>query len=153
MANETVITVCGNAVGDAELKFLPSGAAVCTFTVASTPRTLDRTTNEWKDGEPLFLRCTAWRQMAENAAETITKGTRLIIQGRLRQRSYDAKDGTKRTVIELDVDEVGPSLKYATATVRRADRGATTRPDTTHGDQWAAQPATVGAGRDDSPPF
>lgn len=122
MAGETVITVVGNLTNDPELRFTPSGAAVANFTVASTPRTLDRTTNEWKDGEALFLRCSLWRQAAENVAESLQKGMRVIVQGRLKQRSYDTKEGEKRTVIELEVDEIGPSLKYATAKVNRTQR-------------------------------
>ena len=123
MAGETVITVVGNLTGDPELRFTPSGAAVASFTVASTPRTLDKATNEWKDGEALFLRCSIWRQAAENVAESLQKGMRVVVQGRLQQRSYDTKEGEKRTVIELQVDEIGPSLKYATAKVNRTTRG------------------------------
>ena len=123
MAGETVITVVGNLTNDPELRFTPSGAAVASFTVASTPRTLDRATNEWKDGEALFLRCSIWRQAAENVAESLQKGTRVIVQGRLKQRSFETREGEKRTVIELDVDEIGPSLRYATAKVNKAGRG------------------------------
>ncbi len=123
MAGETVITVVGNLTGDPELRFTPNGAAVASFTVASTPRTLDRATNEWKDGEALFLRCSIWRQAAEHVAESLTKGARVIVQGRLKQRSYETREGEKRTVYELDVDEIGPSLRYATAKVVRAARG------------------------------
>ena len=123
MAGETVITVVGNLTGDPELRFTPSGAAVASFTVASTPRTLDKATNEWKDGEALFLRCSIWRQAAENVAESLQKGMRVVVQGRLQQRSYDTKEGEKRTVIEMQVDEIGPSLKYATAKVNRTTRG------------------------------
>ena len=122
MSGETLITVVGNITGDPELKFIPSGAAVASFTVASTPRTFDKTTNEWKDGDALFLRCTLWRQAAENAAETLTKGMRVIVTGTLKQRSYETKQGEKRTVVELDVEEIGPSLKYATAKVAKAER-------------------------------
>src|SRR4051794_27528094 len=122
MAGETVITVVGNLTGDPELRFTPSGAAVANFTIASTPRTYDRQTSEWKDGEALFLRCNIWRQAAENVAESLTKGARVIVSGRLKQRSFDTKEGEKRTVIELEVDEVGPSLRYATAKVTRASR-------------------------------
>jgi single-strand DNA-binding protein len=124
VAGETVITVIGNLTGDPELRFTPSGAAVASFTVASTPRTLDKATNEWKDGEALFLRCSIWRQAAENVAESLQKGMRVIVSGRLQQRSYDTKEGEKRTVIELQVDEVGPSLKYATAKVNKTTRGS-----------------------------
>ena len=122
MAGETVITVVGNLTDDPELRFTPSGAAVANFTVASTPRTLDRQTNEWKDGDALFLRCSIWRQAAENVAESLTRGMRVIVSGRLRQRSYETKEGEKRTVVELDVEEIGPSLKYATAKVTKANR-------------------------------
>lgn len=123
MAGETVITVVGNLTDDPELRFTPSGAAVANFTVASTPRQMDRQTNEWKDGDPLFLRCSIWRQAAENVAESLTRGSRVIVQGRLRQRSYETKEGEKRTVIELEVDEIGPSLRYATAKVTKTSRG------------------------------
>ncbi|OHV27324.1 single-stranded DNA-binding protein [Parafrankia soli] len=123
MAGETVITVVGNLTNDPELRFTPNGAAVASFTVASTPRTLDRGTNEWKDGEALFLRCSIWRQAAEHVAESLTKGARVIIQGRLKQRSFETREGEKRTVIELDVDEIGPSLRYATTKVTKAARG------------------------------
>lgn len=122
MAGETVITVVGNLTGDPELRFTPSGAAVASFTVASTPRTLDKATNEWKDGEALFLRCSIWRQAAENVAESLQKGMRVVVQGRLKQRSYETKEGEKRTSYELDVEEIGPSLKYATAKVNRTTR-------------------------------
>lgn len=123
MAGDTVITVIGNLTADPELRFTPSGAAVANFTVASTPRTFDKNSNEWKDGEALFLRCSVWRQAAENVAESLHKGTAVIVQGRLKQRSYETKEGEKRTVYELDVEEVGPSLKFATAKVTKASRG------------------------------
>jgi single-strand DNA-binding protein len=119
MAGETVITVVGNLVDDPELRFTPSGAAVAKFRVASTPRTFDRQTNEWKDGESLFLTCSVWRQAAENVAESLTKGTRVVVQGRLKQRSYEDREGIKRTVYELDVDEVGASLRNATAKITK----------------------------------
>jgi single-strand DNA-binding protein len=122
MAGETVITVIGNLTNDPELRFTPSGQAVASFTVASTPRTMDRQTNEWKDGDTLFLRCSVWRQAAENVAESLHKGFRVIVQGRLKQRSFETREGEKRTVVELDVDEVGPSLRNATARVNRAGR-------------------------------
>ncbi|WP_194923149.1 single-stranded DNA-binding protein [Catenulispora pinisilvae] len=122
MAGETVITVIGNLTDDPELRFTPSGAAVANFTVASTPRTFDQQANEWKDGDALFLRCSIWRQAAENVAESLTRGMRVIVSGRLRQRSYETKEGEKRTVVELDVEEIGPSLKYATAKVTKANR-------------------------------
>ena len=123
MAGETVITVVGNLTGDPELRFTPSGAAVASFTVASTPRTLDKATNEWKDGESLFLSCNVWRQAAENVAESLQRGMRVIVQGRLKQRSYETKEGEKRTVFEVEVDEVGPSLRNATAKITKAQRG------------------------------
>jgi single-strand DNA-binding protein len=122
MAGETVITVVGNLVADPELRFTPSGAAVANFRIASTPRTFDRQTNEWKDGESLFLSCSVWRDAAENVAESLTKGMRVIVQGRLTQRSYETREGEKRTVMELQVDEVGPSLRNASAKVTRAQR-------------------------------
>jgi single-strand DNA-binding protein len=124
MAGDTVITIIGNITGDPELRFTPSGAAVANFTVASTPRQFDRTSNEWKDGETLFMRCSVWRDAAENVAESLQRGTRVLVSGRLKSRSYETKEGEKRTVIELDVDEIGPSLKYATAKVNRTQRGS-----------------------------
>src|SRR5688572_12308494 len=124
MAGETVITVIGNLTDDPELRFTPSGAAVANFTVASTPRTLDRQTNEWKDGDPLFLRCSIWRQAAENVAESLQRGARVIVSGRLKQRSYETREGEKRTAYELDVEEIGPSLKYATAKVQKMQRSS-----------------------------
>ena len=122
MAGDTVITIIGNLTSDPELRFTPSGAAVADFTIASTPRTLDRQTQEWKDGEALFLRCSVWRQAAENVAESLTRGSRVMAQGRLKQRSFETKEGEKRTVVELEIDEIGPSLRYATATVAKAAR-------------------------------
>jgi single-strand DNA-binding protein len=122
MAGDTVITIIGNLTSEPELRWTPSGAAVANFTIASTPRTLDRQTQEWKDGEPLFLRCSVWRQAAENVAESLTRGSRVMAQGRLRQRSFETKEGENRTVVELEVDEIGPSLRYATATVTRVSR-------------------------------
>jgi single-strand DNA-binding protein len=119
MAGETVITVVGNLTDDPELRFTPSGAAVANFTIASTPRTFDRQTNEWKDGDALFLRASIWRQAAENVAESLTRGMRVVAQGRLRQRSYETQQGEKRTVVELEVDEIGPSLRYASAKVTK----------------------------------
>ena len=124
MAGETIITVVGNLTADPELRFTPSGAAVANFTVASTPRTFDKNSNEWKDGDALFLRCSIWRQAAENVAESLTRGARVVVTGRLKQRSYETKEGEKRTVVELDADEVGPSLRYATAKVTKASRGS-----------------------------
>lgn len=122
MAGETVITVVGNLVDDPELRFTPSGAPVANFRIASTPRTFDRQTNEWKDGDALFLSCSVWRQAAENVAESLQKGMRVVVQGRLKQRQYETREGEKRTVVELEVEEIGPSLKYATAKVTRAAR-------------------------------
>src|ERR1044071_508214 len=123
-AGDTTLTIIGNLTDDPELRFTPSGAAVAKFRVASTPRFMDRSTNEWKDGEPLFLACTVWRQAAENVAESLTRGARVIVTGRLKQRSYDTREGEKRTVIELEVDEVGPSLRYATAKVQKMSRSS-----------------------------
>jgi len=123
-AGDVTITVIGNLTDDPELRFTPSGAAVAKFRVASTPRFLDRTTNEWKDGEPLFLTCNVWRQAAENCAESLQRGARVIVSGRLRQRSYETREGEKRTVMELEVDEIGPSLKYATAKVQKMSRSS-----------------------------
>ena len=122
MAGDTIITVVGNLTADPELRFTPSGAAVANFTVASTPRIFDRQTSEWKDGDALFMRCSIWREAAENVAESLTRGSRVIVQGRLKQRSYETREGEKRTVVELEVDEIGPSLKYATAKVNKASR-------------------------------
>lgn len=122
-AGDTVITIVGNLVDDPELRFTPSGAAVAKFRVASTPRYLDKQTNEWKDGESLFLTCNVWRQAAENVAESLQRGMRVIVQGRLKQRSYETKEGEKRTVYEIEVDEVGPSLRNATAKVNKTTRG------------------------------
>lgn len=161
MAGDTVITVVGNLTGDPELRFTPSGAAVANFTVASTPRTFDRQSNEWKDGDTLFLRCSIWREAAENVAESLTKGTRVIVQGRLVQRSYETREGEKRTVVELQVDEVGPSLRYASAKVTRAQRsggggfggggGGGSQGGGFDNDPWAT-PASSG-GSSDEPPF
>lgn len=122
MAGETIITVIGNITADPELRFTPNGAAVANFTVASTPRTFDRQSQEFKDGETMFLRCNAWREMAENVAESLQRGSRVIVQGRLKSRTFDTKEGERRTVFELDVDEIGPSLRYATANVTRNER-------------------------------
>ena len=122
MANETITTVVGNLTADPELRFTPSAATVANFTVASTPRTFDRQSGEWKDGDALFMRCTIWRDAAEHVAESLTRGDRVVVQGRLRQRSFETRDGDKRTVVELEVDEIGPSLRYATAKVTKASR-------------------------------
>ena len=123
MAGETVITLIGNLTADPELRFTPSGAAVANFTVASTPRTFDRQTSEWRDGDAMFLNCAVWRQAAENVAESLQKGMRVIVQGRLKSRSYETREGEKRTVFEVDVDEIGPALRYATAKVTRTSGG------------------------------
>jgi len=161
MAGETQITVVGNLTGDPELRFIQSGAAVVNFTVASTPRTFDRQSNEWKDGETLFMRCSLWREAAENVAESLTKGMRVIVTGRLVSRSWEA-NGEKRSVMELQVDEVGPSLRYATAKVNRTQRGggggggfsggggggyAGSPAGGADNDPWASAPAS------DEPPF
>lgn len=126
MAGDTQITIVGNLTAEPELRFTPSGASVASFTVASTPRFLDRATNEWKDGDALFLRCSVWRTVAENVAESLHRGDRVVVVGRLKQRSFETKEGEKRTVVEVDVDEVGPSLRYATARVNKASRGGGT---------------------------
>jgi single-strand DNA-binding protein len=151
MAGDTVITLVGNLVDDPELRFTPSGAAVAKFRIASTPRFLDKQTNEWKDGESLFLTCNVWRQAAENVAESLQRGMRVIVQGRLKQRSYETKEGEKRTVYEVEVDEVGPSLKSATAKVVKTQRGAGTGGfgggAAADNDPWAsAAPAPAPAG-------
>ncbi|MCL2316317.1 MAG: single-stranded DNA-binding protein [Actinomycetia bacterium] len=124
MAGETPITLVGNLTADPELRFTPSGAAVANFTVASTPRTYDRATGEWKDGDAMFLNCSCWRQMAENVAESLNKGMRVVVSGRLRSRSYEGRDGERRTVFEVEVDEIGPALRYATAKVTRVSAGS-----------------------------
>ena len=162
MAGDTVITVVGNLTADPELRFTPSGAAVASFTIASTPRQFDRNTNEWKDGEALFLRCSIWRQAAENVAESLQRGMRVVAQGRLKQRSFETREGEKRTVIELDVDEVGPSLRYATAKVNRTQRGSSSGGFGSSGsgggdavdDPWGTPPPPAGGGGfSDEPPF
>jgi single-strand DNA-binding protein len=169
-AGDTTITIIGNLVNDPELRYTPTGQAVATFRVASTPRFMDRTTNEWKDGDSLFLSCNVWRQAAENVAESLQRGMRVIVSGRLRQRSYETKEGEKRTVYEIEVDEVGPSLRNASAKVSRSTRstgggfggggqsgqsgqggyggGAGGRASD---DPWAADPADNGFS--DEPPF
>jgi len=141
MAGETIITVVGNLVDDPELRFTPSGAAVANFRIASTPRTFDRQTNEWKDGEALFLTCSVWRQAAENVAESLQKGMRVVVQGRLKSRQYETREGERRTVFEIDVDEVGPSLKYATAKVTRASRSGSGGYGSSGGGGGQSQPA------------
>ena len=165
MAGDTVITVIGNLTSDPELRWTPSGAAVANFTIASTPRTLDRSTQEWKDGDPLFLRCSVWRQAAENVAESLTRGSRVMAQGRLKQRSFETKEGENRTVIELEVDEIGPSLRYATASVAKVSRsgdgpgggssgGTGARDGRTGTGQGSADPwAAPAGGPSEEPPF
>ncbi|MGH3631087.1 MAG: single-stranded DNA-binding protein [Sciscionella sp.] len=166
MAGDTVITVVGNLTADPELRFTPSGAAVANFTVASTPRMFDRASGEWTDGEALFLRCNIWRQAAENVAETLTRGMRVVVQGRLRQRSFETKEGEKRTVVELEADEIGPSLRYATAKVNKVSRGNGSGGFGGSGgnsgggnsmpadDPWSSAPsAGAGGGFSDEPPF
>ena len=159
MAGDTIITVVGNLTADPELRFTPSGAAVASFTIASTPRTFDRNTNEWKDGEALFLRCSIWRQAAENVAESLQRGMRVVAQGRLKQRSFETREGEKRTVVEMQVDEIGPSLRYATAKVNRTQRGSSTGGGfggsgsgggAPADDPWGSAPP---AGSTDEPPF
>lgn len=169
MAGETIITVVGNLTGDPELRFTASGIAVASFTIASTPRVFDRQANEWKDGDALFLRSSIWREAAENVAESLTKGQRVIAQGRLVQRSYETREGDKRTVVELQVEEIGPALRYATAKVTRNQRGQrqggnpygggtggaqtyTPNPDRAaqNYDPWASQGA---GGQPEEPPF
>jgi len=175
VAGDTTITVVGNLTADPELRFTPSGAAVANFTVASTPRIYDRQSGEWKDGEALFLRCNIWREAAENVAESLTRGARVIVQGRLKQRSFETREGEKRTVVEVEVDEIGPSLRYATAKVNKASRsggggggfggggggggGGSRQPAQTTGgaggdDPWGSAPASGSfGGGDDEPPF
>ncbi|HTY28349.1 MAG TPA: single-stranded DNA-binding protein [Mycobacterium sp.] len=167
------MTVVGNLTADPELRFTPSGAAVANFTVASTPRIYDRQSGEWKDGEALFLRCNIWREAAENVAESLTRGSRVIVTGRLKQRSFETREGEKRTVVEVEVDEIGPSLRYATAKVNKASRGGGggggfgsgsgsggggggSRPAATESndDPWGSAPASGSfGGSDDEPPF
>src|SRR5215203_5166041 len=170
MAGETTITLVGNLTADPELRFTPSGAAVANFTVASTPRTFDRQTNEWRDGDAMFLNCAVWRQAAENVAESLQRGMRVIVQGRLKSRSYETKEGEKRTVYEVEVDEVGPSLRSATAKVNKTQRGGGGGGfggGAVDNDPWAsaapAAPASAGSGgggggwnapgTSDEPPF
>lgn len=174
MAGDTIITVVGNLTADPELRFTPSGAAVANFTVASTPRILDRQSGEWKDGEALFMRCNIWREAAENVAESLSRGSRVIVTGRLKQRSYETREGEKRTVVEVEVEEIGPSLKYATAKVNKASRsggggggggfgggapggatGGAQRPAAEPAeDPWGSAPASGSfGGNDDEPPF
>ncbi|CAJ1510833.1 MULTISPECIES: single-stranded DNA-binding protein [Mycobacteriaceae] len=165
---DTTITVVGNLTADPDLRFTPSGAAVANFTVASTPRVFDRQSNEWKDGDALFLRCNIWREAAENVAESLTRGSRVIVTGRLRQRSFETREGEKRTVYEVEVDEVGPSLRYATAKINKVSRGGggggfgggggMSAPSAPSGppaeDPWGSAPASGSfGGADDEPPF
>lgn len=149
MAGETTLTIVGNLTDDPELRYTPNGHAVANFTVASTPRFFDKGTNEWTDGEVLFLRCSLWRQPAENVAESLTRGTRVIVQGRLRQRSYETKEGEKRTVYEVEVDEIGPSLKFATVKVTKATRSSAAASGPVDDDPWGAPAARS----TDEPPF
>jgi len=160
MAGETVLTIVGNLTADPELRFTPSGAAVASFTVASTPRTFDKNSNEWKDGDALFMRCSIWRQAAENVAESLQRGMRVVVTGRLQQRSYETREGEKRTVVEMQVDEVGPSLKYATAKVNRTQRGssgggfgADSGGSAAADDPWASSGPAASGGFSDEPPF
>ncbi len=171
MAGDTIITVIGNLTADPELRFTSSGAAVANFTVASTPRTFDRSSGEWKDGEALFLRCNIWRQAAENVAESLTKGSRVIVNGRLKQRSFETREGERRTVVELEVDEIGPSLRYATAKVNKISRsdsggggfgsgrsgggsGGSGGSGAPADDPWGSAPAAGSSGGySDEPPF
>lgn len=145
MAGEPEVTIIGNVTGDPELRFTPSGAAVANFTVAQTPRNFNKSTNEYEDGETLFMRCAIWRDAAENVAESITKGTRVIVRGRLKQRSYE-KDGQQRTVIEMEVDEVGPSLRYASAKVTKTQRSGGQQGGQQAGGWGGQQPAQGGWG-------
>jgi single-strand DNA-binding protein len=173
VAGDTTITIVGNLTADPELRFIPSGAAVANFTVASTPRTYDRQSGEWKDGEAMFLRCNVWREAAENVAESLTRGSRVIVTGRLKQRSFETREGEKRTVVEVEVDEIGPSLRYATAKVNKASRsggggggfggGGGARQESAPPadgsgapgeDPWGSAPASGSfGGGDDEPPF
>ncbi|MFD3463854.1 single-stranded DNA-binding protein [Nocardia fluminea] len=148
MAGDTVITVIGNLTADPELRFTPAGQAVANFTVASTPRVYDKNSSEWKDGDALFLRCNIWREAAENVAESLQRGARVIVSGRLKQRSYETREGEKRTVVELEVDEVGPSLKHATAKVTKAAKGGGGSRSGS-GDPWGSDASAS----DDAPPF
>ena len=167
-AGDTQITIVGNLVDDPQLRYTPTGNAVANFRVASTPRFMDRATNEWKDGDSLFLTCNVWRQPAENVAESLQRGMRVIVSGRLRQRSYETKEGEKRTVYEIEVDEVGPSLRNASAKVTRSQRsggqgggygggqqsgGQSSSGGSRNEDPWASDGAAGGGGYSDEPPF
>ncbi|MFY9190195.1 MAG: single-stranded DNA-binding protein [Lawsonella sp.] len=165
MSAEAIITVVGNLTADPELRFTPSGAAVANFTVASTPRRYNSQSGQWEDGEPLFMRCSIWRDYAEHVAESLTRGTHVIVQGRLKQRSFETRDGEKRTVVELDVDEIGPALRYATANVTKANRGGGNRSygNSSGGnsaggsapaeDPWGSQPNSADKAGFDNAPF
>jgi single-strand DNA-binding protein len=163
MAGDTTLTIVGNTCADPELRFTQSGAAVCSFTVASTPRVFDKQSGQYRDGDALFLRVNVWRQMAEQVAESVVRGTRVVVTGRLRQRSFDTKQGEKRTVIELEADEVAVSLRYATATVNKAERSQRINPSTgirgdasghaPADDPWGSAPPATGSGFADEPPF
>jgi single-strand DNA-binding protein len=158
MAGETIITIVGNLVEDPGLRFTPSGVAVTSFRMASTPRFFNKTTNGWEDGEALFLTCNVWKQPAENVAESLTKGMRVIVTGRLKQRSYETKEGEKRTVFEIEVDEVGPSLRNATAKVSKTQRdkpatGFGGRPEQPPADQWSNPAPAAAGGFSADPPF
>ena len=151
MANETVLTIVGNLTADPELRFTNSGIPVASFTVASTPRTFDKQAGEWREGEALFMRCSAWRDLAENVAESLTKGARVIVQGRLQQRSYTDKEGNQRTAIDLQVDEVGPSLRYATAQPVRANRNTQQQPQQYTQQGWGQDPTWGNPGSEPAP--
>ena len=151
MSNDTIITVVGNLTADPELRFTPAGAAVANFTVASTPRRFDKNSNEWKDDDALFMRCSVWRQAAENVAESLTRGSAVIVHGRLKQRSFETKEGEKRTVIELDVEEIGASLKWATAKVTKTARSNSLGSSSNGSDGGSSAPAMAGAASGPAP--
>ena len=162
MAGDTTVTIIGNLTADPELRFTPNGQAVANFTVASTPRFYDKQAGEWKDGDALFMRCNVWRQAAENVAESLTKGARVMVQGTLRQRSYETREGEKRTVVELAAEEVAPSLRYATAKVTKVPRGGGGGGDWNGGsssggaaydDPWGSAPPAGQGSYADEPPF
>ena len=150
-AGDTTLTITGNLTADPDLRFTGTGTAVAAFTVAASRRVYDQASGQWKDGDTLFLRCSAWRELADHAAETLTKGTRVIVTGRLKQRSYETPEGDKRTVYELDADDIGPSLKWATAKIARTSRDKAPHP--ADGDPWQADQAADVARPDDQPPF
>jgi len=156
MAGEVVLTIIGNLAAAPELKFTPSGAGVSNFTVCSTPRSFDKNTSEWVDGEPLFLRCNAWRMLGENCAESFNKGDRVIVTGRLKQRSFETKEGEKRSVMEMDVDDIGHSVKFNVAKSTRAARSGGSQQRPAEDDPWGSAPpppAGRGGGFDSEPPF